>query len=160
MSVTTRLRRRVAGVVAAAACAVTSLVVAAGPADAASLWHCQGTTTTETCTRVTSAPASGVRVYDRITGRTYTLYNGDSVYIRYWYRDTSGLCGVNGDPYVWQAYWTSADGQQHRVMIGDYYLATGPESYWRDFRSPYGGTLGSWYGGTGSGTCNVFRPGN
>lgn len=159
MSATTRLRRRAAGVIAAAACAATSLVVAAGPAGAASLWHCQGTTT-ETCTTVTSAPASGVRVYDRITGRTYTLYNGNSVYIRYWYRDTSGRCGVNGDPYVWQAYWTSADGQQHRVMIGDYYLATGPESYWKDFRTPYGSSLGAWYGGTGTGTCDVFRPGS
>jgi hypothetical protein len=54
-----------------------------------------------------------------------TLYNGNSVYLGGWYIDQSGLCGINGDPYVWQIWWNSPTSAAHWAVIGDWYLATG-----------------------------------
>ncbi|WP_157574549.1 hypothetical protein [Jiangella muralis] len=127
---------------------------------AANLWNCRFPSTAfpfyidHVCTTVTSAPASGVRVLDRSNGSTVTFYNGTSVYLQNWYLDSSGLCGVNGDPYVWAVGWMDSGGNRHSAYIGDWYLSTGSASYWASYRHPQGGTLNDRYAGSWSGACN------
>ncbi|MEU8820824.1 hypothetical protein [Actinoplanes sp. NPDC048796] len=93
---------------------------------------------------------------DQKTGAIKTLYNGNSVALFWWYTDSSGLCGVHGNPYVWMIAWQN-DGF-HWAFIGDYYVKTGEEWHWKNFTNFQGGTLGNDnYQGAGSGTCDVFR---
>ncbi|WP_157574553.1 hypothetical protein [Jiangella muralis] len=144
-----------AGAPAQAAAGATEQTVAA-----ANLWTCRLPSTSppfyfeEVCTTITSAPASGVRVLDRSTGRNVTLYNGNSVFLGAWFVDNAGLCGVNGDPYVWRIWWMDGSGGQHHAYIGDWYLSTGSASYWASYPHPRGGTLNDRYGGNWHGYCN------
>jgi hypothetical protein len=121
------------------------------------LWHCSpfGDNFTYACTTITSAPAGGVQVLDRVSNRIYTLYNGNSIALWAWYKDTSGRCGVGGNSYVWWILWQNQG--YHYAYIGDHYLNTGPVSNWNDFTDTWG-NLGNdlHYFGTGSGTCDVF----
>jgi len=112
----------------------------ATPASAATLYQCDpyGTAYSFACTRVTSAPSSGVAVKDRASGRTFRLYNGNSVVLLGWGVDPYGLCGVNGDPYVWRIGWVDSAGYHRHAMIGDYYLATGTYSTWRLYSDSFG----------------------
>lgn len=123
----------------AAALALATVVVQAPAAAAATLFPCDpyGTPYSYLCTRITGAPASGVQVYDRNLGHVDTLYNGDSVVLLAWNIDDYGLCGIDGDPYVWKVGWVSG-GYRHWGMIGDYYLATGSFSTWRAARDSFG----------------------
>ncbi|WP_157574551.1 hypothetical protein [Jiangella muralis] len=144
-----------AGAPAQAAAGATEQTVAA-----ANLWNCRFYLNynpyyiDEVCTTITSAPASGVRVLNRITGQNVTLYNGTSVFVTNWYLDSSGLCGVNGDPYVWRIGWQTSSGAFHHAYIGDWYLSTGSSSSWASYPHPQGGTLNGRYGGSWSGACN------
>lgn len=119
--------------------AVASTLAFATPASAATLFPCDpyGTPYSYLCTRVTSAPASGVQVYDRARGHVDTLHNGDSVVLLAWNLDDYGLCGINGDPYVWKVGWVSR-GVTHWGMIGDYYLSTGSYATWSAARDSFG----------------------
>ncbi|WP_053203743.1 hypothetical protein [Jiangella muralis] len=149
------------GALFAGAGAPANAAPAAKVTAAASLWHCRipyanpPYYTDEVCTRITSAPASGVRVLDRTTGQNVTLYNGNSVFLNWWWVDSSGQCGINGDPYVWQIWWADRSGRRHHGYIGDWYLATGGVGTWKPFPRPGGGTLDD-IGGVGSwtGPCN------
>ncbi|MFB4296661.1 hypothetical protein [Actinomadura sp. NTSP31] len=99
---TTRRRRfvRVSAVVAATALTASGLSGVSN-ATGAGIWNCSpGNGFTYACTTITSAPASGVQVLDRDFNVVVTLHNGDNVAIDSWGKDTSGLCGVGGDPYV------------------------------------------------------------
>ncbi|WP_053203741.1 hypothetical protein [Jiangella muralis] len=144
-----------AGAPAQAAAGATEQTVAA-----ANLWNCRVPSLSypyyidEVCTTITGAPASGVRVLDRSTGSTVTLYNGNSVFLGAWFVDSSGLCGVNGDPYVWSVWWVDSSSRYHFAYIGDWYLSTGSASYWASYRDPQGGTLNDRYRGSWSGYCN------
>ncbi|WP_069109396.1 hypothetical protein [Jiangella alba] len=144
-----------AGAPAQAAAGATEQTVAA-----ANLWNCRFSINfppyyyDEVCTTITSAPASGVRVLDRGTGREVTLYNGNSVYVTNWYLDSSGLCGINGDRYVWRIGWQKPSGGFGTAYIGDWYLSTGSASTWAAYPHPRGGTLNDRYGGTWHGYCN------
>lgn len=129
-------------------------------AGGAGLWNCStGDGYIHACTTITSAPASGVQVFDQENYRTITLHNGDNVALYKWAKDTSGECGVGGDAYVWWIEWN--DGMPSSGYIGDYYLNTGSVSNWNGYPdpSPLIGTLGDYkhFLGTGSGACNVFR---
>jgi hypothetical protein len=151
------LRRGFYALLITLAAAGSLLAFGAAPAQAANLWHCTtdlDPNTTRACTTVTSAPAGGVEVYDRYQSRNVRLYNGASVVLVVYGYDESGLCGVHDDPYVWMVGWIDGSGT-HYAVIGDYYLATGPDSHWRDFRDDYG-RLGDQGGTHATGTCDVF----
>ena len=153
------LRRSFYGLLGVLAVAVSLLAFGVTPAQAANLYLCDTNLDPHrprACTTITSAPAGGVEVYDRYQGRNVRLYNGYSVVLESWREDTSGLCGVHNDPYVWMVGWIDGNGR-HYAVIGDYYVATGPDEYWRAFQDFYG-PLGdqSRSGPPGSGTCNVF----
>ncbi|MFF3869599.1 hypothetical protein [Micromonospora sp. NPDC001898] len=124
-------------------------------AAAAGLWHCSPFNDIHTyaCTTIKNAPAGGVQVLDRNNNTIYRLYNGDSITLKVWFTDTIGLCGVNGNPYVWAIEW--ANNGRHEAYIGDYYLNTGTYSNWSTFTDSWG-TLGSQGAGSGSGYCNTF----
>lgn len=130
---------------------------------ASSLFHCKIPDpyppgyVVKPCTRITSAPASGVQVRDHLTNRTKTLYNGDTVYLHTWSRDRTGLCGVNGNSYVWYIGWVDPGGA-HGAFIGDHYLATGGVDHWYWFRTKPGGSqvLGDLDQGWGGGACNIY----
>lgn len=111
---------------------------------------------TYACTTVTSAPSSGVQVYDYANGVVVTLHNGDSVVLWNWATDASGLCGINGDSYVWRIGW-EAGGLDHAAYIGDYCLNTGSVANWNDHQDSRG-NLGNeaHYLGVGAGACNNF----
>jgi hypothetical protein len=137
----------------------TATIAAPTSQAAADLWHCpdpQGLNQTHACTRIKNAPSSGVRVLDRNRGWIFILYNGNSVALSHWYKDTSGKCGVHGDPYVWNIEWRDRTGY-HWAYIGDWYLATGAVSEWNWF-TDYRGNLGNSAhdAGTGRGTCDEF----
>lgn len=138
--------------------AVLSIVITPRAASAASpvLWECKPfSSASEVCTVITSAPAGGVQVLDRFSDRIYTLYNGNSVAVYWWYIDTSGGCGVHGNQYVWVIAWQNNG--YHWAYIGDHYLKTGEVWHWQPFTNFKGGTLGNDnYGGRGSGTCDIF----
>ena len=140
--------------------AALAIVMTPGPAsaDGVGLWHCSpfGDDLTYACTTITSAPAGGVQVLDRQTGQIYTLHNGNSIALWGWYKDTSGQCGVHGNPYVWVIAWQNAG--FHTARIGDYYLNTGNVANWNNFPDRWG-HLGdeNHFFGFGSGTCDVFR---
>lgn len=133
----------------------------------ASLSHCQIPDPyppgylTRVCTQITGAPASGVQVLDNTSNRITTLYNGDTVYLNHWSRDRTGLCGVNGDSYVWNIGWISTSGGFRSAFIGDYYLATGSVDTWYWFRVDprYDQVLGDYDQGWGGGTCDVYPHG-
>ena len=131
-----------------------------GPAsaDGVGLWQCKPFTDDlqYACTTITSAPAGGVQVLDRSANQVHTLHNGDSIALWAWAKDTSGQCGVGGNPYVWIVDWQNAG--RHWAYIGDHYLNTGTVRNWNDFPDRWG-----WLGnqkhdlGFGSGTCDVFN---
>lgn len=92
---------------------------------------------------------------DQVSSDIYTLHNGNSIVLHCRHKDTSGLCGVGGDPYVWVVGRQNAG--YHYAYIGDYYLNTGSVSNWNNYPD-LGGHLGDedHYAGPGSGTCDVF----
>jgi hypothetical protein len=151
--------RNRAGVVLAAVISIAGgLVVSAPAADAApNLWVCRPFTKNLACTVVTSAPAGGVQVLDRQVGHVVTWPNGTSVALDHWYTDFSHQCGINGDDIVWRVVWRKPDGRGGFAYIGDYYLATGPESYWENFAvDNY--PLSQWNDGLYEGPCDTGRP--
>lgn len=161
-----RLPLRLLVVVSSLVAAAATALGTAEPAQAANLWHCEPGGQGQgfrVCTTITSAPASGVQVKVVETGRYFTLHNGDSVFLKSWSRDTSGKCGINGDPYVWQASW-SGGGMSggYSVYIGDWYLSTGSPSYWKNYDTdlnPGGTTLGDLDRCVGHGSCDVYPNG-
>lgn len=144
-------------IVALAAVLAIMMMPSVAGAIGVGLWHCSplGDGVEYTCTTIKAAPSGGVQVYDYYDGEIYTLFNGNSVVIHYWHLDQSGLCGVNGNPYVWVIGWQN--GGVHLAYIGDYYLNTGQVSNWNDYPDR-GGHLGDndHYAGPGSGTCDNF----
>jgi hypothetical protein len=141
---------------------VLAIVMTPSPAGAvgAGLWQCSpfGDGQTYACTTITSAPSGGVQVLDRISGRIYTLHNGNSIALQWWWTDTSGRCGVGGNSYVWVIGWQNQG--YHYAFIGDHYLNTGSVSNWNDYTDSRG-NLGNnaHYAGIGSGTCDIFPNG-
>jgi len=139
--------------------AALAIVMTPNPAGAvgAGLWQCSpfGDGQTYACTTITSAPSAGVQVLDRVSGRIYTLHNGNSIALLSWWKDTSGRCGVGGNSYVWVVGWQNQG--YHYAFIGDHYLNTGPVSNWNDYTDSRG-NLGNnaHYAGIGSGTCDIF----
>ena len=137
--------------------AAFSMVIMPRAASAATpvLWKCYPFSSTPwTCTVVTKGP---VQVKDHSNSQIVTLYNGNSVALGSWSRDSSGGCGVFGNPIVWRIYWYNG-GTVHFAYIGDHYLRTGDFADW--FNYPYGDgplLLGDAYAGYGSGgTCDVY----
>ncbi|MEV6298227.1 hypothetical protein AB0M02_02350 [Actinoplanes sp. NPDC051861] len=153
------LRRRFSQFFVIAFMAALSMVATTGPAGAAgrSLWNCSpfGEGYKYACTTITSAPAGGVQVLDRYTNQIYTLRNGNSIALLSWYNDTSGQCGVFGNPYVWIIAWQNQG--YHQAFIGDYYLATGRASTWKLFTDDWGALGNRAHArGDGTGTCDIF----
>lgn len=156
------LRRGFYALLGMLAAAGSLLAFGAAPAQAANLYTCYTSLDpgrARACTTITSAPAGGVEVYDRTQGQNVRLYNGNSVVLETWHIDSSGLCGVHGDKFVWTVQWLNGSGG-HFAVIGDYYLATGSESNWKSFHDGYG-PLGdnSRHGMDGSTTCDRFPSG-
>ena len=151
---------RLSLVIAAIAMALVAVPTAANATPGAGLWPCDpyGDGLTYACTTIKSAPSSGVQVYDHVNGEVITLYNGNSIVLWAWATDTSGLCGINGDSYVWNIEWVNGS-NYHSAYIGDYYLNTGSVANWNDYED-YRGNLGNYehYVGVGSGPCNNFNP--
>lgn len=151
------LRHALVGFVAALTATVL-IPLGATSANAASLWNCTFLGSESVCTRITSAPG-GVWVLDRAANKGVKMANGTSVVLGFWWTDTSGLCGINGDSFVWQVVWYDGAGRQHYGVIGDYYLATGSYENWKNFSSAVGGRLGDRGHGPGRGPCTVFPNG-
>jgi hypothetical protein len=157
MTSSTILRRRVIGVVVGLAALLGASVAAAPASSAATLWHCfLPRTGTEVCTVFTSLPGGTGQVLDRVTGHTVTVHNGDSIYLGWYWNDSSGQCAVGGDPYVWEVGWFDPNGGHHWGFVPDWYLATGAPSYWRDYLDAFQQPLGGRYAGYGTGPCNQF----
>lgn len=136
-------------------------VLPARPAEASSylLYQCrpyQELPYTVNCTAITSAPASGVWVRDRVSGANYLWHNGYRVGLNSWAIDTSRRCGVGGDRYVWLVEWGDSSGGWHEAWIGDYYLLTGSYSDWSVKDNYQAGTMADEYRGHGTGTCDRF----
>jgi hypothetical protein len=137
-----------------------ALISPAAAEASANLWHCSpfGDGYTYACTTVTGAPSTGVHVLDRTTGTVVTWYNGTSVALWEWAVDTGSSCGVNGDHYVWDVWW-SAGGAWHWGVLGDWWLATGSVSDWNGYTDSWGNLGNATHdAGSGSGTCDKFNP--
>jgi hypothetical protein len=153
----TAIRSRVIGILLALAALLGASVAVAPASSAATLWYCPiPNVGNEVCTVLTSLPGGTGQVLDRITGRTVTVHNGDSVYLGWYWNDSSSQCAVGGDAYVWEASWFDPNGRHHWGFVPDWYLATGSPSYWRDYPDPVGQPLGGRFAGFGTGPCNQF----
>jgi hypothetical protein len=135
-----KLRRRTLSAALGFAVMLTAVMVTTAASQANELWHCSPdpqSTAIRACTRIKNAPTSGVQVRDHQFGEITTLYNGNSVQLGNWAWDTSGLCGIHGDPYVWGIDWFRPTGnggfRKHSATIGDWYLATGTVPQWNWF---------------------------
>jgi hypothetical protein len=134
------------------------------PANAigAGLWICdpEHLGIQRTCTTFVDLPGGTGQLLDRTANRVITVHNGDNIFLVAWGIDTSGQCGINGDPYVWRIGWMDPDGFLHQGFASDWYLNTGAVSNWNDWVDSWGnlGGSGHYIAGSGQGTCDVIFP--